>query len=248
MRRRKKRIGKGKPWQRSFLLKSILIAGVFVFLFYNSWVGILFFLPCIPICYRREQSAYEKKEQELLRKEFKEVVSLITRGLELGHSFEHCIEEAEIEYCELVDGKETGMSEYLHSFTKKIQMNLSIQEILEEFAEQSRLEEVENFAEVVKTARKTGGNLPEILRNTSKAMEEKEQVQEEIVTMMSAKQMEQKIMTNMPILILAYMRMTSGDYMKPLYGNLIGMFVSTIGVVVIGIAIYWAEKIVNISV
>ena len=146
---------KRKSWEHIFFLKSILVGSIVVFLFYNSWIGIIFVIPWIPFCYKREKRNYQRKEQEKLKKEFREVIKLITRGLELGHSLEHCIEEAEIEYRELVNGKQTLMSQFLRSFTKKLQMNLSMQEILEEFAEQSQLEEAENFAEVVATAKKT---------------------------------------------------------------------------------------------
>ena len=237
-----------KRWEIIACLKGIGIGVLLAFLVYDSLLGVLLLLPYAPVYYKREKKKQEKKRMEALKMEFSQVIKLITRGLELGHSLEHCMKEAKDEYGVIVEEKQTPMTKYLQSFTKKLEMNVSIQEVLQEFAKESRLEEAYHFADVVAIARQSGGNLPEILRNTSKVMLEKEQVQEEIITMMSAKQMEQKIMTCMPVGILFYMRVTSGDYMKPLYGNLMGVVVATIGVMFMGIAIWWAEKIVDICI
>ena len=183
-----------------------------------------------------------------MRKEFEQIISLFRKGLELGYSLEHCVETATEEYERMVEEKDSFMLLYLRQFLKKMQMNIPIQQIFEQFAKESGLEEAESFAQIIDTARKTGGNLPAILRRTTEAMIEKEQVQEEIITMMSAKRMEQKVMTAMPIGILAYMRITSAGYMEPLYHNVIGVVVATVGLCLIAISIVWTEKIISIDI
>ena len=237
-----------KRWEIIACLKGMGLGVLLAFLVYDSLLGVFLLLPYAPIYYKREKKKQEKKEMEALKVEFSQVIKLITRGLELGHSLEHCVKEAKDEYSVIVEERQTPMTKYLQSFTKKLEMNVSIQEVLQQFAKESKLVEEHHFADVVAIARQSGGNLPEILRNTSKVMLEKEQVQEEIITMMSAKQMEQKVMTCMPVGILFYMRVTSGDYMKPLYGNWMGVIVATIGVLLMGVSIWWAEKIVDISI
>lgn len=234
--------------QLSIWIKGAFIGGILIVLFYNSILGFFVLLPYLPVYYKREREGQRKKEQQVLRKEFEQIISLFTKGLELGYSLEHCVETATEEYERMVEEKDSFMLLYLRQFLKKMQMNIPIQQIFEQFAKESGLEEAESFAQIIDTARKTGGNLPAILRRTTEAMIEKEQVQEEIITMMSAKRMEQKVMTAMPIGILAYMRITSAGYMEPLYHNVIGVVVATVGLFLIAISIVWTEKIISIDI
>lgn len=228
--------------------KGILIGGIVIVLFYNSFLGIFVLLPCLPVYYKKEREIQRKKEKQLLKKEFEQVICLFTKGLEIGYSLEHCVETATMEYEQMVEKKDSPMLLYLKQFLKKMQMNLSIQQIFEQFASDSGLEEAESFAQIIDIARKTGGNLPEILRRTTETMVEKEQVQEEIITMMSAKRMEQKVMTAMPVGILAYMRLTSDGYMEPLYHNILGFLIATVGLILTAVSIFWAEKIISIDI
>lgn len=229
-------------------LKGIVLGGILIVLFYQSVLGCFVLLPCLPVYYKREKRRYQQKEKEHLKKEFQQMIQLIVRGLEIGYSLEHCVENAANEYEKMIEKGSSPMLIYLNQFLKKMQMNVPIQKIFEQFALESELEEAESFAQIIETARKTGGNLPDILRRTIDSMNEKEQVREEIVTMMSAKRMEQKVMTAMPIGILAYMRITSGDYMEPLYHNISGFLVATIGLILIGVSMIWAEKMIAIDI
>ena len=223
-------------------LKGSLLGGVLIVLFYNSFIGCFVLLPCLPVYYKREKRLQKQAENQRLKKEFQQVIRLMTKGLEVGYSLEKCVETTAMEYEQMVEEKNSIMLSYLHIFTKKIQINIPIQQIFEEFAVDSGLDEAESFAQIIDTARKTGGNLPAILRRTTEIMSEKDQVQEEIITMMSAKRMEQKVMTAMPVGILAYMRLTSSGYMDPLYGNPIGFLILT------GVSMIWAEKIIEIEI
>lgn len=230
------------------ILKEIMFGVIFAFLFYDSIWGVVLLAPYAPIYYKKEQKRRKRKKNEALKKEFQQVILLITKGLEIGYSLENCIKTAKIEYEDMVGNKKTPMVVELENWIKKLDMNVPIQQAFESFAEQTEIEEIKNIAQIIDIARKTGGNLPAILRKTTQVMLEKEQVQEEIITMMSAKQMEQSIMMWMPVGILCYMRMTSSDYMNALYHNMIGVVVATVGLILMAISIIWAEKIVTIHI
>lgn len=244
----KKRIPKVDKEQCLILGKGVVLGLILTFLFYNSIFGIILLLPYLPIYYTNEKKVLEKKKQEQLKQEFEQFIKLITKGLELGYSLEKCVEVSRVEYEQMIGKQKTPMMYQLDTFSRKLQMNIPIQQIFDDFGKESRLEEVENFAQIIDTARKTGGNLPAILRRTSQVMTEKEQVYQEIITMMSAKRMEQQVMTWMPVGILAYMRLTSGSYMSPLYYNSMGIIIATLGLVFIWGAKIWAEKIITIKI
>ena len=67
-------------------------------------------------------------------------------------------------------------------------------------------------------------------------------------TVISGKRMEQKVMSIMPFGIILYLKLTAREFIAPLYGNILGMSVMTVCLIVYVIADGWAKRIVNIDV
>lgn len=228
--------------------KAMLLSIFFSFVFYQSPLGVLILLPCLPVYQKREKEKLWQRRQKKLREEFLQVLKLIIHSLEAGYSMEHCLEQACVDYAKEVENDSSVILPELQEMQRKLQMNVPVHEIIKTFAKRTQLSEANSFAQIIEIARKSGGNLPAILKRTVNTMLEKEKTLEEIETMVRGKKMEQKIMSMMPVGILLYMKMTSGSYMKPLYHNVLGIIVATIGLFLSLLAIVWSEKIVNISV
>lgn len=64
----------------------------------------------------------------------------------------------------------------------------------------------------------------------------------------AAKRMEMNIMNLVPFGILAYVGITSPEFLEPLYGNWMGMGVMTVTLVIYVFACWLSEKIVDIQV
>lgn len=60
--------------------------------------------------------------------------------------------------------------------------------------------------------------------------------------------MEQNIMSLVPVLILAYVKVSSPEFLDSMYENLTGMAVMTVCFVVYVIAYLWGKRIVQIEV
>ena len=73
-------------------------------------------------------------------------------------------------------------------------------------------------------------------------------VSREIEVAISAKRLEQKVMNVIPIVLLAYMKITSAEYMSVLYGNIVGIVFMCFCLVGYVGAIYLAEQILAIKV
>ena len=72
---------------------------------------------------------------------------------------------------------------------------------------------------------------PRWIRTIRKAAERLQQslaLQQEIETTLSEKQLEQRIMTLMPSIMLLYMRLMNGAYLAPLYAGLGGAVIMTV--------------------
>ena len=55
-------------------------------------------------------------------------------------------------------------------------------------------------------------------------------------------------MSIMPFGIILYLKLTAREFIAPLYGNILGMSVMTVCLIVYVIADRWAKRIVNIDV
>lgn len=105
-----------------------------------------------------------------------------------------------------------------------------------------------SFAEVFLTAKRSGGDLLLIISNTASCIRQKHETLQEIETCLSGKVMEQNIMSLVPVLILAYVKISSPEFLDGMYGNLTGTAVMTACFIVYVIAYLWGRRIVRIEV
>lgn len=76
-------------------------------------------------------------------------------------------------------------------------------------------------------AKRSGGDFHKIIATTIEHISDKIEVEREVQTVISAKKMEQKIMNVIPVFIILYLNLTSGEFLAPLYGNIFGISVMT---------------------
>lgn len=149
---------------------------------------------------------------------------------------------------EKMHGEKAVMCVELRILNFGVEVNEPIEKLLRDFADRSGLEEVDSFCQIFSFAKRSGGNQSKMIANTVKRISDKRKVMQEIETVMSAKKLEQKIMNIIPLLLLAYVGISSPDFIAPLYRNLFGQIVMSICLAVYGAAFLLSEKIIRIEV
>jgi len=127
-------------------------------------------------------------------------------------------------------------------------MNIPIEKALDEFAIRSGLEDIRNFAKVVKIAKRSGGELVSIINQTTSVIGDKIRVKEEILTMTAARRFEQMIMNIIPAAIIIYIDITSPGFFVLMYTTIFGRVIMSICVVLYGVAIVMSQKILDIEI
>ena len=130
----------------------------------------------------------------------------------------------------------------------QIKVSVPVETLLFDLAERTELEDIENFATVFASAKRTGGNMTEIIRSSARTIGEKIDVEREIETTLAAKKYEQKILSVMPCAIILYMQLSSPGFLDVLYNTAFGAIVMTLCLAVYAGAFYLSGKIVNIEV
>jgi tight adherence protein B len=129
-----------------------------------------------------------------------------------------------------------------------LKINIVIEECFADFATRSNIEDIRLFAEVVGIAKKSGGDMIEIVRNTANSICRKIEVEREINIIINGKKYEQSIMNIVPLILVLYMGITSPDMMETMYTTVMGRIVMTVCLVVYILAFYIGTKIVSIEV
>ena len=99
---------------------------------------------------------------------------------------------------------------------------------------------------VFETAVKSGGNLPGIISSCTQIMESRRDAEAEARVLIRGRQYEQRVMCIIPPGILAYLRLSSGNFIGVLYHSAFGIAVMTLCLVVYVLAIYLSERIGDI--
>ena len=126
--------------------------------------------------------------------------------------------------------------------------NIPLEKLLYNFGVESENKDILEFAIVFSVAKRTGGNLTEIISRTISVISRKIEVEKEIEVLVSAKRMEARIMNGVPFFIIFYIGLTSKGFFNPLYHNPFGIVLMTICMLVYLAAYLLSEKIINIVV
>ena len=179
--------------------------------------------------------------------EFKDGMQVVVSALSAGYSIENSFREA-LKELDLLYGKKVYIYQGFSKIVNKLNLNQNIEDAFTDFAKECQVEEISNFAEILSYAKRSGGNLIQIIRTTTDTISEKIDVKREINTIITAKQFEQNIMNYVPLGIILYMRLTSPEMFVKVYGNLAGIIIMTGCLLIYFAARVIAEKIVDIKV
>lgn len=124
-------------------------------------------------------------------------------------------------------GEDALICRELRVVRRGLNINVPLEELLADFGERSGCEEVVQFAEVFAIAKRSGGNLAEIIRSSAELIGRKSELRREIDTLLSGKRMELNIMKIMPFAILTYIGAANPGYFDMLYAGLRGRLIMT---------------------
>lgn len=226
---------------------DIAICGTVSYLFYNSLWGLVLTPIGYVVALRIYRNNQIEKQKSKLTAEFIDGLRCVSNALMAGYSLENAWIEAQKELA-LMHGEDSIMCIEFGEMNRCQKMSIPLEKSLENFAKQSEVEDILTFSEIFSFAKRSGGSFVDIIESTTYKINAKYETNNEISVTIASKKLEQKVMNVVPVFIVAYMRVTSPDYMECLYGNPLGISFMTCCLVVYAMALVLAEKIINIKV
>lgn len=206
---------------------------------------------CFPGVVVVNEKRYEEKKKRLAEQkfmeEYKEMLLGLVSSLESGYSVENAFRETEGIVSKMY-GKKGALVDELRKMNGRVALKEPVEQAFLEFADVFGYEEVTSFANIFVFAKRLGGDYIKNIRRTAVKIEEKIELKQEIAAAVAEKQMELNVMTVMPMAIITYMRIGSGEFLDPLYHSIGGALFMTVCIGLYLAAIVVGKKIVDIKV
>lgn len=227
-----------------FLGKSVGVVVFLAFFFYRS------ILACVPLAivgvfyFRMQQQKALEKCRETLTLQFKECILSVAASLRAGYAIENAFMESRKDM-ELLYGKNSLIYQELEQIRRGLVINITLEEQLFLLAERGAGEEIGQFATVFSVAKRSGGNMSQIIKDSAELIGQRLDAGQEMQTILSGRRMEQNVMKLMPFAVLSYIGFSYPGYFDMLYHNWQGVAVMT-GCLLLYLAAYvLGEKILQ---
>lgn len=230
-----------------YLSLGIFTSVVIGFLLYKNIIGIIIISPFTIFILKNKKKSLIKERKWQLNLEFRDGIESLLAGLNAGYSIEKALEGSLYDLKRIYDEESLIIMEFTY-MVNRIKMNQTIEEVILDFGERSKVEDIRSFADILLSAKRTDGDLIKIIDSTCRTIGDKLEIDREIKTLYSAKKFEANIMRMMPLAILVYLMVFSPGYLDPLYGNLLGVVGMTVLFTIYLLAYFLIDKIMDIEI
>lgn len=226
------------------ILLSVAVTGFLAYFFYRS-VWILPMLSPVGIfCFHSIRKMKLERYREELSAQFRECILAVATSLQAGYSAENAFVECGNDM-RMMYGENASICRELELIRRGLNINITLEELLLDFAGRSGCDEIDQFAQIFSMAKRNGGNMASIIRSSASLIGKQIEQRQELRTLLAGKRMELNIMKVMPFGILFYISLSNPGYFDPLYHNLKGIAVMTGCLLVYLSAFVLGERVMN---
>lgn len=227
--------------------QAVLICACLNYFCYRSLWAIPVLLPLGVYSIWQSRKDLVTKNKQQMNYQFETALQSMDTAVRAGYSMENAVRECRKDL-ERIYGRNSDLVMELAYMETQMEVGIPVETLFSDLGERSHLEDIRNFGEVLAIAKRTGGNLAQIMEQTSQVLGEKIRVKQEIDVNIAGKRMEQTIMSLVPGAMILYMQVSSGNFLSVLYHNTAGAVVMTGCLAVYLLGWRMGKKIVDIEV
>lgn len=238
------------PAGQKMLYTALAAAFIYLtaFIFYRNHILSLLLTPLSLAYLRIRKRELLAKRKRNLNIQFKDMLYSLSSSLAAGRSMENSFREALRDLTVLYPDPEEYIVLEVEYMVRRIEMNETAEAVLSDFARRTKLEDVENFSDVFQTCKRMGGNIVEVIRNTTGIINDRIEVRQEIGMLLAQRKFEQKVLNIIPLFLIVILSASAADYMEPVFTTAVGRLVMTAAIIMLTAAYLISRKIMDIEV
>ena len=229
------------------IVAGILIIISISYLFYHSLLATVFLFPLLVPFVEKMRAERILKNNHEIGQQFKDVLVSVSTSQKAGYALENSFAVAYKDMKKLY-GEQSPICKELRRVCKGLSNNIVLEDLLFQMGERTQNSYIREFANVFFVAKRSGGNITQMLEETVSMISTQTEVEKEIDVMISAGKMEARIMEIVPFAIIAYVGIMNPGFFDSLYGNFAGIIIMTVCLVIYLAAYTAIEKIISIKV
>ena len=230
-----------------YIAESAALCGIVDYLFYKSMWVLVFMVPVSGMYLKWKKKQLIRERKRKLNYQFRDALNSMSVAVQAGYSVENAVSSCVRDLEQLYSKDEDIVAEFRYIETQQ-KVSVPVEELFLDLGQRCRVEDIENFASILYTAKRSGGDLGNVLQKVARMLGDKIDVKKEIEATLAAKKSEQMIMSLMPAGIILYLRLASPGFLDMLYGNPFGIAAMTVCLTVYGLAYWMGKRIVEIEV
>ncbi|HEX2893527.1 MAG TPA: type II secretion system F family protein [Marmoricola sp.] len=161
----------------------------------------------------------------------------LSAGLSLAQSLDTIVRE----------GQEPITSEFKRVIVES-RLGVGLEDALEGVAERMQSIDFKWVVMAIRIQREVGGNLAELLNNVAATLREREFLRRHVRALSAEGRLSAWILGGLPPGFLAYLTLTKGDYVHPMYTTPIGWMMLAGMAVLLTVGIFWMIKVAKVEV
>lgn len=230
-----------------YTVEGALLVLAIGYFFYRSWIACLCLMPVFFLFIKEKKKELAKRKKRELGIQFKDLILAVAANQKAGYSIENAFRES-YKDMEMLYGADEMICIEIKYIIAGLDNNVTLEKLIYSLGMRSGEPDIIQFADVFAIAKRSGGNITEILQKTVAVIEQKTETDKEIQLMIGAKKMEQKIMNMVPFLIIFYVSSTSKGFFDVLYHNMVGVIIMTVCLGFYAAAYLLSRRMVEIEV
>lgn len=230
----------------NIVLACIVLFGVGYVFYKNIIISLVCMVFSVFFPKIRTKQIIEKRKKDLTA-QFKDMLYSLSSSLSVGKSVETAFKETLNDLKIIYPSEDTSIIKEVSLIVRGIEMNNTVEDMLQQFADRAHIEDIDNFTEVFKTCKRTGGDIIRVIKTTSNTIGEKIEIKQEIETMIAGKKFEFNVLMVMPVALILLLTYTAGTYMDPVFTTIAGRIVMTAAIGIFAVAYVVGKKIMDIN-
>lgn len=206
---------------------GILTGSVIVWLVYHSLTALPVAILVTAWYLLMTNRRLRKERQQKLQYHFRDFLASVHTSMAAGYSLENSVKSAASDL-EKLHGAADDLVRELKDMQWQMSYQRPVEQLFRDLGERSDVEDIRQFGEILLIAKRTGGNMDQVLESTWRNLGEKIDTAREIDALVASKKYEQKLMSLMPAGVILYLKLSFPGFLDKMYGNLTGASIMTV--------------------